>query len=177
MNPEQLFSRYEDFLTYVGWTETDGDNVRTAAGVLIPQLQGLIDDFYTTIQSHVETRRLIADENSSMRRLKEFLLGWLQELLSGPYDRDYLARRWLVGKRHVDVGLEQTYVNGAMARLRVGLFTTLDRFWQGDKGSLVQTILSLNKLLDLDRTIIEAAYDRNITATCADTSNLQRWDI
>ena len=75
-----------------------------------------------------------------------------------PYDRDYVARRWQVGKRHVEIGLEHVYANSAMARLRAGLLATLDRFWRGERGSLVQVILSLNRLLDLELAIVEAAY-------------------
>jgi two-component system sensor kinase FixL len=45
-----------------------------------------------------------------------------------------------------------------MARLRSGLVQTLCRYWQGEREGLVHAILSLNKLLDLDLTIIESAY-------------------
>src|SRR5262249_35833422 len=71
---------------------------------------------------------------------------------------DYVNRRWQVGKRHVQIGLEHSYAHAAMARLRSGLIATLQHFWPGDNGSLLQVLLSLNRLLDLELTILEAAY-------------------
>jgi hypothetical protein len=46
------------------------------------------------------------------------LLLWLQELLSGPYDQDYVVRRWQAVECHIEMGLEQTHFGTAMARLR-----------------------------------------------------------
>ena len=83
---------------------------------------------------------------------------WLRELFSGTYDADYVARRWRVGWRHVEIGLEQVYTNVALSRLRTGLVRNLQDHWQGDAASLKETIRALNKLLDLDLTIIEDAY-------------------
>ena len=58
---------------------------------------------------------------AQIERLKGTLREWLRELLSGPYDSDYVARRWRVGWRHVEIGLDQVYTNVALSRLRTGL--------------------------------------------------------
>jgi signal transduction histidine kinase len=158
MNQDQLFHRYQDYLSYVGWSVADEDHVRAAATLLQPHLQPLIDDFYTEIGRHAETRKVIEGGHTTIEKLKGALLRWLQELLAGSHDREYLARRWQVGRRHVEVGLEQGYVSTALARLRAGLVGTLGRCWPGELEGLVSAILSLNKLLDLDLTIIENAY-------------------
>jgi signal transduction histidine kinase len=74
------------------------------------------------------------------------------------YDADYVERRWRVGWRHVEIGLDQVYTNVALSRLRAGLCRALHEGWGGDRGELVETVRSLNKLLDLDLAIIEDAY-------------------
>jgi signal transduction histidine kinase len=79
-------------------------------------------------------------------------------LLHGPYDRDYVARRWRVGGRHVDIGLDQVYTNAALSRLRRGLMDCLAEAWHGDPRQQLAIRQSLNILLDLDLAIIEDAY-------------------
>jgi signal transduction histidine kinase len=90
--------------------------------------------------------------------LKGSLLAWLRDLLTGPYDRDYVARRWRVGARHVEIGLDQVYTNAALSRLRDGLVGFIGSTWPGDPAGRLDTIRSINKLLDLDLAQIEDAY-------------------
>lgn len=86
------------------------------------------------------------------------MVRWLRELLAGPYDQGYSLRRWRVGWRHVEIGLDQVYTNVALSRLRTGLIGALGQSWLADQQGLVATIQSLNKLLDLDLAEIEDAY-------------------
>src|SRR5262249_46661177 len=88
---------------------------------------------------------------------------WLHELLAGRYDADYVERRWRVGWRHVEIGLDQVYTNVALSRLRAGLTAALQTTWPGDPVSLRPVVRSLNKLLDLDLAIIEDAYQTEYT--------------
>jgi two-component system, NtrC family, sensor kinase len=97
-------------------------------------------------------------------RLKGTLVRWVRDLLSGPYDADYVARRWRVGWRHVEIGLDQVYTNVALSRLRTGLVRSLHESWPGEPQRLKETVRSLNKLLDLDLAIIEDAYQAEYVA-------------
>ena len=72
--------------------------------------------------------------------------------------QSYVDRRWRVGWRHVEIGLDQVYTNVALSRLRTGLVRTLQGNWEGDPSLLNETARSLNTLLDLDLAIIEDAY-------------------
>ena len=92
------------------------------------------------------------------------LLAWLRDLLTGPYDLDYVVRRWRVGARHVEIGLDQVYSNVALSRLRDGLIRLVGESWPGDRADLVAAIRSLNKLLDLDLAKIEDAYQAEYAA-------------
>jgi len=158
VNPEQLFQRYQELQRYVGWTEQDAERIRTIAPVLEPHLFPLIEDFYAEIQRHPGALKVITGGQQQIDRLKVTLQAWLKELLSGPYDSAYVARRWRVGWRHVDIGLDQVYTNVALSRLRRGLFRALEESWQGDRRPLLEARMSLNALLDLDLAIIEDAY-------------------
>jgi signal transduction histidine kinase len=158
MNADHLSERYQGLQAYMDWKEEDRERIHAVHGMLRPHLPGLVDDFYEAIERHPETRSVITGGASQVERLRGSLRHWLEELLSGPHDHDYLARRWQVGKRHVEVGLDQIQLHGAMARLRQGLIQALSRSWTGARDGLVATILSLNKLLDLELAILADAY-------------------
>ncbi len=164
MDPDALYSRYQDLQRYVGWTEEDRRRVQSVAALLEPFLAPLIEDFYEEIQRHPDARRVITGGTAQIERLKGTLRSWLHELLSGVYDRDYVARRWRVGWRHVEIGLDQVYTNVALSRLRRGLLRALDGHWQGAAGDELAIRTSLNTLLDLDLAIIEDAYQQEYLA-------------
>ena len=87
-------------------------------------------DFYDEIDRHPETRRVLTGDQVQKSRLKQSLLGWLAELFQGAYDAAYVERRWRVGHRHVEIGLDQVFTNAALSRttLRVRQFShDLDR--------------------------------------------------
>jgi signal transduction histidine kinase len=164
MNSDDLYRRYQELQRYVGWTDEDARRVQSVATLLEAHLTPLIDDFYAEIERHPEARKVITGGPVQIERLKGTLRGWLRELLIGPYDREYVARRWRVGWRHVEIGLDQVYTNVALSRLRRGLLRTLDENWRGDPREELAIRQSLNLLLDLDLAIIEDAYQAEYLA-------------
>jgi signal transduction histidine kinase len=158
MNPDELFCRYQELQHYVGWTDEDARRVQSVASLLDPHLPALIDDFYDEIERHPNARRVITGGQQQITRLKGTLLRWVRELLSGPYDQAYVVRRWMVGRRHVEIGLDQVFTNVALSRLRRGLMRALERYSQGGGHELLAVRESLNTLIDLDLAIIEDAY-------------------
>jgi signal transduction histidine kinase len=155
---DKIYHLYQELQSYVGWTEDDARRVAAVATLVEPHIVGMIDDFYEEIDRHPEARKVITGGPEQVARLKETLRGWLRDLVSGRYDKDYVSRRWRVGLRHVEIGLSQVFTNAALSRLRRGLLQTLERTWTGEPRELLATRSSLNMLLDLDLAIIEDAY-------------------
>jgi signal transduction histidine kinase len=153
-----MLDRYRELQQYVGWSDEDAERVRAAGPLIRGDLPALIDDFYEEIERHPDARRVITGGAEQVARLKGTLLRWLEELLAGQYDAEYVSRRWRVGYRHVEIGLDQVYTNVALSRLRIGLIRVIAERWTGDSTLLVVTLRSLHKLLDLDLAIIEDAY-------------------
>jgi signal transduction histidine kinase len=172
MDADRLFDRYRELQSYVGWTETDAERVAAAATLLEPYFHGLIDDFYDEIARHADARKVITGGQVQIDRLKGTLVQWIRDLLSGRYDKEYVARRWRVGWRHVEIGLEQVYTNVALSRLRTGLIRSLHECWQGEPLNLKETVRALNKLLDLDLAIIEDAYQAEYTSRLQRTERM-----
>src|SRR5262245_19366673 len=165
MNAEELFRRYQELQQYVGWTDDDARRVQSVADILGPHLTPLIEDFYAEIGRHPDARKVITGGEAQVERLKGTLRSWLRDLLAGPYDRDYVARRWRVGARHVEIGLDQVYANVALSRLRRGLLRALEESWEGgDPREAMAVRRALNTLLDLDLAIIEDAYQAEYLA-------------
>jgi signal transduction histidine kinase len=152
------FERYQELAAYVGWTPEDAERVKALGPLLESSFPALIDDFYAEIERHPEARKVITGGDSQTSRLKQQLRDWLKELFSGCYDREYVNRRWRVGQRHVDIGLNQIYTNAALSRLRRGLLRSLDTTWFGGVTDMLASRISLITLLDLDLAIIEDAY-------------------
>jgi signal transduction histidine kinase len=158
LSPVPAFRRYQELQRYVGWTDKDAARVHSISSLATPYFGRLIDDFYAEIENHPDARKVITGGEEQIARLKTTLHRWLAELLSGRYDRDYVEKRWRVGLRHVEIGLDQVYTNAALSRLRLGLLAAIGEKWQGDAKELLLARESLNKLLDLDLAIIEDAY-------------------
>ncbi len=164
MDVDQLYNRYRELQSYVGWTGADAARIVAAAPLLEPYLLPLIDDFYDEIERHPDARKVITGGPTQIERLKGSLVRWIRDLLAGRYDADYVARRWRVGWRHVEIGLDQVYTNVALSRLRTGLIRSLHESWQGHPIGLKETVHALDKLLDLDLAIIEDAYQAEYVA-------------
>ncbi|HZT82692.1 MAG TPA: protoglobin domain-containing protein, partial [Gemmataceae bacterium] len=163
MDPNALFLRYQELQRYVGWGDGDAERVAAAAPLIEPHLYDFINDFYDEIERHPGARKVITGGPEQIERLKGTLRTWLRELLSGRYDADYVARRWRVGWRHVEIGLDQVYTNTALSRLRTNLTQAVQENWAGPSDELKRTVRALNKLLDLDLAIIEDAYQEEHT--------------
>jgi signal transduction histidine kinase len=156
--PPSPFERYQELQRYVSWTPEDADRVRAIGPLMAPHFETLVDDFYAEIKRHPDALKVITGGEEQIARLKKTLVRWLEELVSGTYDRAYVERRWAVGYRHVEIGLHQVYTNAALSRLRRGLLAALQADWQGSLPDLMAARGSLITLLDLDLAIIEDAY-------------------
>ena len=174
MDQDALYRRYQELQAYVGWTEADARRVQAAGPLLEPGFKSLIDDFYTEIERQPGARKVITGGPAQIERLKGTLLTWVRELFSGTYDHAYVSRRWRVGRRHVEIGLDQVYTNVALSRLRGGLIEALLARWTGDTTELHATVRSLNTLLDLDLAKIEDAYQAEYAARSSAATGWRR---
>ncbi len=164
MAPDELYRRFQELQRYVAWTDDDARRVQSLAELVAPDLPGLIDDFYDEIERHPDARKVITGGQAQVQRLKGTLVAWIRDLFTGRYDRDYVTRRWRVGWRHVEIGLDQVFTNVALSRLRRGLLRVLAERWNGPLAESLPVRQSLNTLLDLDLAIIQDAYQAEYLA-------------
>ena len=158
------FDKYCEMQRFVGWDAVDYQRVTAVRDVLLARSDDIVDDFYNQIGLHPRAAEVITGGAAQILLLKSTLRLWLRQLLTGPYDNDYVVLRTKVGQRHVVIGLDQVYTNAALSRMRQTLCRIISQTWQGSSGELTATLGSLNKLLDLDLTIIEDAYQTEFAA-------------
>ena len=163
MDIEAIYQRYQELQAWVGWNEASAQCVAATAELLTPYFPAIVQEIHEEIHRHPNARKVITGGQEQLQHLTETLIQWLHELLGGCYDREYVARRWKIGWRHVEIGLEQLYINATMSQLRLGLMRALCQSWPGNPTELRETICSLNKLLDLELALIEDAYQYEYT--------------
>ena len=151
MDREALFARYEELKAYIGWTEADAAHVRAIGRRLEPQFDAVVADFYDEIGRHPAARKVLTGGDAQIQRLKTTLRRWVCDLFLGQYDADYVERRWRVGLRHAEIGLDQVYCNVAMCRIRTGLQEALHRDWDGDHARLAAASLARVPLTERHR--------------------------
>ncbi len=164
MDTISIVERYKILQRYIGWRDDDAERVRMAQAVLLPHLDPVIEDFYATIEQFPDALKVITGGLTQIERLKQTLHIWLRELLSGPYEQEYVLRRWKVGHRHVEIGLDQLYADAALSRMRGRLVALLEEHWPGNQEDLRSALASLRKLLDLEFAIITSAYQAEYLA-------------
>jgi signal transduction histidine kinase len=164
MTEPSILARYRELQEYVGWTTEDERRVQAVSEPVAPRLAAIVDDFYQAIARNETTRRVITGGPAQVERLKGTLTEWLRQLLAGRYDEQYVAQRWRVGRRHVEIGLPQVFTNAALSRVRNGLVRAVQETWRGEPDALRETVRSIDKLLDLDLAIIEEAYQAEYVA-------------
>ena len=157
--PLKLFERYKELQAYVGWGDEDAARIKAVAETIEANIDVLINDFYAEIQRHPEASRVITGGQAQIARLMASLRAWLSESLKGRSDVDYVERRWKIGLRHAEIGLNPAYTSAAMSRLRNGLIEILSTKTNHSPTELRELVQSLNKLLDLDLSIIQDAYE------------------
>src|SRR3990170_2877764 len=154
----ELFERYKDLQAYVGWGDEDATRIKSVADVIEAHMDVLVDDFYAEIQRHPDTSRAITGGQAQIASLKGSLRAWLSESLKGRSDIDYVVRRWNIGLRHAEIGLNPAYTSAAMSRLRNWLIEILSAANLHSPTEFRQLVQSFNKLLDLDQSVIQDAY-------------------
>lgn len=164
MRPHEIGLRFAKLRRYVEFNPDDEDRVRLLAPLIDQHSHELVADFYAEISRHPETAKAITGGAEQIARLKQTLTVWLREMLLGPFDDDYALRRWRVGRRHVEIGLPQMFVNAAHARLRARIQRVVFDARPIPDPELTIVLESLHKALDLDLALIQDAYEQELVA-------------
>lgn len=118
----------------------------------------IVAAFYQNLEKNERTRKILHAEAGRVERLKGHLTDWLLSLVEGRYDEAYYDRRYRIGHRHVEVGLEPRYVVSAMMWCRAKATDLLTEA-VADDPQWEARLAALNKAMDLDLNIMLQSYD------------------
>ncbi len=161
---QELTQRYEALRNYISLTDEDVAIAVAAWPDVQPHVQDLVNDFYATILSEPSAAAALRGDEQQVARLKLTLERWLAELFVGTYDQSFLKNRWMVGWRHVKIGLPQVWTATAMSRMRDRLLNALASHWTGSFEDHQKLSSSISRLMDLDLALIQDAYHTEAVA-------------
>jgi signal transduction histidine kinase len=153
-----LMQRYLALREYIALTDSDVEIALSAWPKVMPHVRDLIEDFYATILSQPRAAAVIRGGEEQVARLKLSLERWLSELFVGKYDQAFVRERWLVGLRHVKIGLSQVWAATAMSRMRDRLLSSVANDWTDSIKNFQRFSSAISRLMDLDLALIQDAY-------------------
>jgi signal transduction histidine kinase len=154
MPPENVF---EELKRFVGFSPADERRLRALAPRCEPHLPAIAAEFYARVSQHGDAIAVLDGSEAQIEALSRTLIGWIGEALGGPWDADYHARRARVGRRHVEIGLPQRYMFGAMSIIR-GPLTRLALESEGNEAERQSTAAAVDRLLDLELAVMLETY-------------------
>jgi diguanylate cyclase (GGDEF)-like protein len=153
LTPEE-FQKRKDYLLL---GEQDLACIREVAR-LLPEVPGhLFDSFYEHVTSFAETRKFLQDERV-ISRLKSTQTHYLQELLSGEYDHEYMLKRLAVGDIHVKLNIVPLWYIGAFSKYIADLYDLLGGLFPGDPKKSAESFKSVLKAVLLDIVLTLESY-------------------
>jgi PAS domain S-box-containing protein len=118
-----------------------------------PEFRRIAEDFYTRLDEHAEAKRVFGGPEQ-VARLKGTLCEWMRLLLTGPWDEAYYALRARIGRMHVEIGLPQRYMFGAMDVIRIDLMRVAESAYPRDEPARTCATAALQKIIDLELAIM-----------------------
>lgn len=134
----------------------------------------IVELFYAHLQRFEHLDNLLNAQPGRVERLKGHLRQWLITLTEGEYGDAYYERRYRIGKRHVEVGLEPRYVVAAMAFCRAHAARLIvEREYANDPQKDARA-RALNRVMDIDLNIMLQSYDDNRIAQFLEVTGFSR---
>ncbi|MBL4889104.1 MAG: PAS domain S-box protein [Candidatus Lindowbacteria bacterium] len=141
--------------TIVGFTDSDILKLQDAAPRLIKHLPGLSDIFYNMLLASNATQVFFTGPEQ-IERLKQTLQVWAKELFTLPRNDEYLAKRLVVGRVHVELKIETSFVLAAMGHVRRYFSEKISEEFEPPES--FRLISSLGRAADVDLILITESY-------------------
>ena len=127
-------------------------------GMLEAHGPNLVNAFYKNLDQHETLKNLIDAKEGRREILVQHLLMRRVSLSSGVYDTTYQKNRYVIGQRHVEVGLDPRWVIGAMSFCRSQIKPMIEATY-ADAADQLDRYLALDKVMDIDLNIMLQSYD------------------
>jgi signal transduction histidine kinase len=142
---------------YLHITSDDERRLKAAHVHLEQHVQTITDRFYEYLLGHEHIRRMLSAPGL-VERLKRLQTKYFSELTAGDYGLKYFEDRLRVGQVHHRIGLAPEWYLGAYDKYLQLASDVLSTAFGRDYERFFQTIISLNKIISLDKGLALDAY-------------------
>lgn len=156
-----------------GLNEAEATLLATMKPMLETHGDNLVKAFYENLDQYDHLCQLLDAKPGRREMLGKHLHAWLLSLATGQYDSGYLERRYVIGKRHVEVGLDPRWVIGAMSFCRGQIMLMVEAEYGATPDKMTR-YLALDKIMDLDLNIMLQSYDDKRTEMFLETTGFSK---
>lgn len=149
---------------YTRFGEVDEGALRALHQKLAPDFDTIAEVFYQRTLEHEGARAALTSGESQTGRLKVTLIGWLDRLLSGPWNEEYFDSRAHIGRVHVRIELPQHYMFCAMVIVSEELNLRIERLYAAKPEARRRASRAVEKILGMDLAIMLHAYREDLMA-------------
>ncbi len=148
---------FDRIKTYVGWDLADQTRISELRNCMDSGFPDVIQDLGEQLTKFKGTQSLMTN-NRFVRRLHSVLREWLNGLLDGTFDNEYIKKRVAFGQKlaEADLTFEDMILLEQMTRKQ--LFKLVEEKLGEHPGVLSSTMHTLDKALNMDLTLIYSAY-------------------
>jgi len=145
----------EDRLQFMQIDDDVVDELRIARQLLEPELDGMLEKFYSHVLDETLLKTVFSDEKSVERARNAQKNHWLQTLLGGEFKSSYFDKAQRIGRTHARVGLTPNWYIGSYCMMLVQFIQHISVVSAEEGRDATPTIEALCKavLLDLDLAI------------------------
>jgi hypothetical protein len=101
-----------DRLRFLQLDQATAQRLRQARGLLEPLIEPMLDRFYEHILAEPSVQRLFVADGAVERARSAQKRHWLDTLLGGQFDSDYLDKAYRIGRAHARIGLTPNWYIG-----------------------------------------------------------------
>ncbi|MGB0389312.1 MAG: protoglobin domain-containing protein [Ardenticatenaceae bacterium] len=166
-------AQYKANKQIIGLDDKQAALVRQMKPALEKHADRMVDDFYRQLDTVDEARQLLDAKPERRDMLRSHLRKWLISLSDGSYSIQYRTQRYVIGQRHVEVGVEPWLVIAAMAFCRSMAMELVEAEYKFARNK-VERALALSKVMDLDLNIMLQSYEDKRIELFLETTGFSR---
>ncbi len=146
---------FKDIKESYDFTEEDAERLASLRPLMEGHSEAVMESLYDWIMSSKATARFFTEE-LRQRHVFGAQKQWFLDLFSGNYDSRYYERLIKIGIVHVKSGVDAHFMNRAVSLVRNQCIDILCK--SGELDEQTQTIISFEKLLDINLDVITSSY-------------------
>lgn len=145
----------EEVLGYIGLDAHEQQLLRELHPSLEPHFPAIAQRFYDAALANPGAAAVISGPEQ-IERLRCTLIEWMASGLVGPFDDAFYEKRSRIGRRHVQIGLQQHYMFTAMNVVRTAYTDRIIELYPIDKAC--EIVRAVNKLIDVELAVMLRHY-------------------